>query len=95
VCHPDAMYNIFSYTTMELLSLTTQHATSKEAVGPLPVLGGRETAPDSSKETLYIITVQGAMKDAKGGILSSPLSCPAMIMMMMASRRTALTWSTL
>jgi hypothetical protein len=54
-----ASNNNFRYTTKELLNLTAQRTTSKEAAGPLPVLGGREMVPNSA--------VQGAMKDVKGG----------------------------
>jgi hypothetical protein len=51
----------------ELLSLATQYATSKEATGPLPMLGDKETVPDSSKAMPSNIAIQGTMKDVKGG----------------------------
>jgi hypothetical protein len=50
-----------------LLSVTTQYTTNKEADGPLPTLGGRETVTGSSKAAPSSITIQEAMKDVKGG----------------------------
>jgi hypothetical protein len=50
-----------------MLCLTAQYATNKEVATPLPVLGGREAVPDSSKVVPSNIAVQGAKKDVKGG----------------------------
>jgi hypothetical protein len=50
----------------ELLSLAAQYATSKEATGPLPVLGDKEMVPDNSKAMPSNIAIQGTMKDVKG-----------------------------
>jgi hypothetical protein len=38
---------VFWYTTEELLSITTQYATNKEAAKPLPIPGGREVVPSN------------------------------------------------
>jgi hypothetical protein len=67
--------DFFTFTTEELLSLAAQRTTSKEEVGPLPVLGGREMVPDSSTVTPSSITVQGAMKDVKGTKKSRKRHC--------------------
>jgi hypothetical protein len=57
----------FRYTTKEMLYLAAQYATSREATRPLPILGGMETTPSSSKAMPSSIVVQGTTKDAKGG----------------------------
>jgi hypothetical protein len=60
--------DFFKYTTEELLSLATQYTTSKEAVRPLPVRGGREVVPSSSSKVApSSIIIQVAKKDIKGG----------------------------
>jgi hypothetical protein len=59
--------DFFRYTTKELLCITTQYATNKEAVRPLLILGDMEVAPDSSKVAPSSIVVQGTLKDIKGG----------------------------
>jgi hypothetical protein len=59
--------DIFRYTTEELLGITTQYATSKEACERIPVQGSREAVPDSNKAMPYNAAVQNSKKDAKGG----------------------------
>jgi hypothetical protein len=49
--------DIVRYTTEELLSIATQHATSKEATGPPIVLGAREVIPGDSKAASSGITI--------------------------------------
>jgi hypothetical protein len=58
--------DFFRYTTEGILNLAAQYATNKEATRPLPILGGKETTPDSSKAVPSSIIIQGVMKDVKG-----------------------------
>jgi hypothetical protein len=51
------------YTIKEQLGIVAQHAINKETIGPLPILGGREVVPGSSKVAPSSIAVQGT----KGG----------------------------
>jgi hypothetical protein len=41
--------DIIRYTTEELLCIAAQYAIGKEAVEPLPILGGREAFPTAAK----------------------------------------------
>jgi hypothetical protein len=62
-----ASNDIVRYTTRELLDVAAQYTTNKEASSPLPVPGEREAIPGNSRAAPSNITIQGTMKDVKGG----------------------------
>jgi hypothetical protein len=59
--------DVVRYNTEELLSITAQYATNKEAARPLPIPGGREAVLNSNKAVSSSITVPATKKDAKSG----------------------------
>jgi hypothetical protein len=54
-------------TTMELLDITTRHASGKEAVGAAFILGNAGTASSSDRAAPNKATIKRARKGAKDG----------------------------
>jgi hypothetical protein len=59
-----AQNDTIKYTTGELLDIVTPHTTNEEAIGPLPIPGGREAVPSSSQAAPSGIAIQDAKKNA-------------------------------
>jgi hypothetical protein len=64
--------DVVRYNIEELLSITAQYTTNKEAARPLPIPGGKEAVPDSNKTVSSSISVPATKKDAKSGKKRQP-----------------------